>query len=81
MSCTTRFLLSIVTLIISHISIAQKINYKKYEPVGQTIDRIRIASASVVPKKWDKAMNWERIERMVREAASEGDARVVVTPE
>jgi predicted amidohydrolase len=67
--------------IFSHYSLAQKLNLNKYNTTEQSINRIRIASASVVPKKWDKKVNWQRIERLVREAALEGDAQVVVTPE
>ncbi len=62
-------------------SFGQKIDLGKFENDDQTITRIRIASASVVPKKWDKDTNWNRIERLVREAALEGGAKVVVTPE
>lgn len=72
-------LLCIIALLIASIGHGQKVNYTKYSE--QTVNRIRIASVSVLPKKWDKATNWERIDRMVRKAASEGDAQVVITPE
>ncbi len=62
-------------------SFGQEIKLDKYQNSEQTISHIRIASASVVPKKWDKAANWKRIEHLVKEAALEGDAKVVVTPE
>ena len=75
------FLLIFITLLMSSICNGQKIDYNKYANSGQSINRIRIASASVMPKKWDKATNWISIERLVREAAIEGDAKVVVTPE
>ncbi len=76
--------LKTITLLFSALHIAcivhgQQINYSKY--TKQTINRIRVASASVLPKKWDKATNWQRIETLVRKAAIEGDAQVVVTPE
>ena len=45
------------------------------------MNNIRVASTSVLPKKWDKAQNWVRIENLVRRAVTEGDAEVVVTPE
>ena len=70
-----------LALIISFSGFSQKLNSTKYENTGQSITKIRVASASVLPKKWDKAQNWQRIERLVRRAATEGDANVVVTPE
>lgn len=60
-------------------SIDLKIN--KYKGVEQSITRVRVASISVLPDKWDKAANWKRIESLTRKAASNGGARVVVTPE
>lgn len=68
-------------MIISFSGFCQKLNSSKYENTGQSITKIRVASASVLPKKWDKAQNWERIERLVRRAVKEDDAKVVVTPE
>ena len=59
----------------------QKIDLKKYEDHEQTQNRIRIASAAIIPKKWDKATNWTRIEKAVLEAAQNGDADVIITPE
>jgi predicted amidohydrolase len=79
MKFTKSILFTLLTLSIASISRGQQVNYSKY--AGQTINRIRVASVSVLPKKWDKETNWERIERLVREAAMEGDAQVVVTPE
>jgi predicted amidohydrolase len=76
----TQFLF-FLTLLVSFSGFCQKINSTKYEKVGQSMTNIRVASASVLPKKWDKAQNWERIERLVRRAVTEGDAKVVVTPE
>ncbi|MCK5467944.1 MAG: hypothetical protein KAI99_05540, partial [Cyclobacteriaceae bacterium] len=70
-----------LAIIISFNGFCQKFNSTKYEDTGQSITNIRVASASVLPKKWDKAQNWERIERLVRKATTEGDAKVVVTPE
>jgi predicted amidohydrolase len=57
----------------------QKVNFSKY--TEQSIERIRVASVSVLPKKWDKEENWKRIDRLVRKAVDEGDAEIVVTPE
>lgn len=79
MKCIKPLLFLIIILSINSISKGQKVNFSKY--TEQSINRIRVASASVLPKKWDKATNWERIERLVRKAAIEGDAQVVVTPE
>lgn len=42
---------------------------------------VRIASASVFPEKWEKEVNWRRIEARVRQAAEMGDPQIVVTPE
>ncbi len=42
--------------------------------------QLRVASLSIMPAKWDKAANADKIERMVREAAKAG-AKLVVTPE
>lgn len=53
----------------------------KYKDKKQTITTIKVASASVLPHKWEKGINWNRIEKMVRKAADEGGAKVVVTPE
>ncbi|MBN1348804.1 carbon-nitrogen hydrolase family protein [candidate division KSB1 bacterium] len=60
---------------------SQTLNPEKYKGREQTITRIRIASAAVVPEKWDKERNWIRIEALVRKAANDGGANVVVTPE
>lgn len=54
-------------------------NFSKY--TEQNTTHIRVASVSVLPKKWDKRANWIRIDHLVRKAATEGDANVVVTPE
>lgn len=76
-----RALLVFVILFMDFHCFGQGIKLNKYQNSEQSISRIRIASASVVPKKWDKAANWNRIEHLVKEAALEGDAKVVVTPE
>ena len=81
MNCFNKITIITLILPLALPGYGQKVNFSKYNQTGQTIDRIRIASASVVPKKWDKATNWNRIERLVREAAEEGDAQLVVTPE
>ena len=46
-----------------------------------TKTRVRIASISVIPDKWQKERNWMRIEKKVREAAIDGGAELVITPE
>lgn len=43
-------------------------------------ETIRVASISILPKKWDKDANTKKIERLVREAAGKG-AKLVITPE
>ena len=59
----------------------QKLNLEKYKGKEQTENGVRIASAAIIPKKWDKETNWKRIEKAVLKAAQKGDANVVVTPE
>lgn len=41
---------------------------------------IRVASLSIMPKKWDKHANANKIEKMTRDAAGQG-ASLVITPE
>lgn len=43
-------------------------------------DRFLMAAISVEPQPWDKASNYEKLERYGREAAAKG-ARLIVTPE
>ncbi len=77
-----KYLSSIALALLLHHGIyAQQLNLAKYDHSEQTITRIRIASASVIPDKWNKELNWQRIEAKVREAATHGSAQVVVTPE
>src|SRR5688572_12705167 len=42
--------------------------------------RLRVASCSVMPSKWDKTGNADKVERAVRNAAAQG-AELIVTPE
>lgn len=42
--------------------------------------KVKIASLSYIPVKWDKEPNLKTIEKMAREAASEG-AQILITPE
>ncbi len=42
--------------------------------------RVKIASLSYIPVKWDKAPNLKTIEKMTRQAAGEG-AEILITPE
>ncbi len=60
---------------------AQQLKLNKYADVPQSVTTIRVASASVFPKKWDKQTNWQRIEKLVRAAVKDGGAQLVVTPE
>lgn len=62
-------------------SFAQKLDLQKYDGIAQTQNGVRIASAAIIPKKWDKEVNWKRVENAVTKAVQEGDANVVVTPE
>ncbi len=75
--------LLVFALLFAHFSqgAARAVNLRKYEGRPQSITRVRIAAASILPDKWDKQTNWKRIEKMVRKAALEGGADVVVTPE
>src|SRR3954466_2187263 len=41
---------------------------------------IRVASVSILPEKWNKAANADKIEKLVRQAA-EQKAELVITPE
>jgi len=79
----TGFYLSIVLIILLKQSFVYSQNYypDKYVSKDQEVTSIRIASASIVPEKWEKEVNWNRIKTMVRRAANEGGAKVVVTPE
>jgi predicted amidohydrolase len=76
-----RKILLFVILNISVVTFGQNVNLTKYDNSEQTITRVRIASAAILPDKWEKEKNWERIENAVREAAVQGGAHVVVTPE
>jgi predicted amidohydrolase len=53
----------------------------KYEGTGQTRNSVKIASAAVIPDKWRKEINWNRIETMIRKAVFDGGAEVIVTQE
>ncbi len=59
----------------------QLIRTDKYADQPQKTDRIRVASVSVLPDRWQKEINWQRIEALVRQAAAQGGAQLVVTPE
>jgi len=81
---TERFaVMFVLTLLSANSSLidAQNLNLDKYRGRPQTITSLRIASASIPPDKWEKAVNWGRIEKMVRQAALSGGADLVVTPE
>ena len=74
-------MLAIMLVFTASRSSARSVKPAKYQAQEQTITKVRIASASVLTEKWDRQANWQRIERMVRKAAVEGGADVVVTPE
>ena len=74
-------LLFMVLALIQTISSAQHYLPGKYKNTPQIFSSVRVASASVVPEKWNREVNWTRTEAMVRKAVSEGGARVVITPE
>jgi predicted amidohydrolase len=75
------FLLLVLLGVVQSMGYAQNINLDKYTGQLQSLTKIRIASASILPKKWDKEHNWQLIEEAVKRAAQEGKAQVVVTPE
>ena len=71
--------LTLCVLFVSLVTLAGRLGAD--EPDGPvTVHRVRIASLSIFPKKWDKAANSEKIERMVRQAVERG-AQFVITPE
>jgi len=70
-----------ILILVSANTFSQKLNLEKYNDKPQTVTGLRVASAAVLPDKWDKETNWRRIEKMVREAAVMGGAELVVTPE
>jgi len=71
----------LLTIFATHSLFGQHLNLEKYKNQEQSQTGVRVASAAIIPKKWDKATNWIRIEKAVIEAAKNGDADVVVTPE
>ena len=77
------FQLILVSLfILNHIdSTAQNYVPEKYMRKEQILTSVRIASTAILPDKWEKEINWNRIEPMIRKAALEGGAKVVLTPE
>jgi predicted amidohydrolase len=60
------------------LTIALLVSYSGH--AGAADNTVRVASLSILPEKWNKAANADKIERMVRQAAKEG-AEVVITPE
>ncbi len=74
-------ILSIYLLSSVQISYSQTVNLEKYKNIPQVITKVRIASAAIIPDKWQKETNWNRIEKMVRKAVTDGGADIVVTPE
>ena len=47
---------------------------------SQPVSSVRVASLSILPKRWDKEANTKKIEQMVRQAVDQG-AQLVITPE
>ena len=81
-SKTGLFILILFMLVLKQSFVyAQNFYPDKYKAKNQTITSIRVASAAIVPAKWEKEINWNRIETMVRKASVEGGAKVIVTPE
>lgn len=77
----TVLLIVLLFLSIVQRSNGQNLKLDKYSNIKQSQTHIRVASAAVLPEKWDKETNWKRIEKMATEAAKAGDAQIVVTPE
>ena len=78
----SHYLLTITMLVFIQ-GVVKSQNYypDKYKFEAQSITSVRVASLSIVPDKWEKEINWNRIEMMVRKASVEGGAKVIVTPE
>jgi len=53
----------------------------KYTHQKQSEFRVRVASVSVIPDRWDKKGNWQRLQELVTQAGRQGGAQLVVTPE
>jgi beta-ureidopropionase len=75
------FVIIIILVLKQGIVLGQNFFPDKYIGKGQTINSVRIASAAIIPDKWEKETNWNRTETMVRKAVIDGGAKVVVTPE
>ncbi len=78
-----RFVLLTLVLIpgLFNAAISKELTLNKYSGKDQSITRVRVASISVLPDRWRKQANWQRIETLTRQAAEMGGADVVVTPE
>ncbi len=63
----------------SPLGFSQTVKLDKYKE--QTNTKVRIASASIMPVKWNKEKNWSQIKHYVTIAAHEHKADIVVTPE
>jgi predicted amidohydrolase len=74
------FIILFLTGVIAMAS-AQPMNFEKYRGYPEKKIELRMASVAVFPTKWDKPANWQKIEKMVREAAVSGGADLIVTPE
>ncbi len=65
------FLIVLLISAASGFSAQPQLRIGKYAGRAQEKTSVRVASCSIVPRKWDKAANWEGIERMVRQAAGQ----------
>ena len=63
----TVLLIAILFLGTFRSSNGQNLKLDKYSNIKQSQIHMRVASAAVLPKKWDKETNWKRIEKMVTE--------------
>jgi predicted amidohydrolase len=69
-----RFVL--LTAILCLLGVCQGLAQEK----GEASEKVKIASLSYIPVKWDKEANLATIEKLAREAAGQG-ARILITPE
>jgi predicted amidohydrolase len=57
------------------------VDSKSVQNKPQPLTRIRVASVSVLPERWDKETNWRRLQEQVTLARRQGGAQLVITPE
>ncbi|MBI1390029.1 MAG: hypothetical protein GC154_16430 [bacterium] len=78
---TLLYAICTITIALSPGASGQTLNPGKYDGKPQTITRLKAASVSIMPEKWNKQANWLKIETLVREAAARFKPHVIVTPE